>query len=33
MQRGGKQGQHTEALSYLLAEMQVLPRTHPEAVW
>jgi ring-1,2-phenylacetyl-CoA epoxidase subunit PaaC len=33
MQRGGKQGLHTEALSYLLAEMQVLPRSHPEAVW
>jgi ring-1,2-phenylacetyl-CoA epoxidase subunit PaaC len=33
MQRGGKQGVHTEALSYLLAEMQVLPRSHPEATW
>jgi ring-1,2-phenylacetyl-CoA epoxidase subunit PaaC len=33
MQRGGKQGVHTEALSYLLAEMQMLPRQHPEAVW
>jgi len=33
MQRGGKQGSHTEALSYLLSEMQVLPRAHPEAVW
>jgi ring-1,2-phenylacetyl-CoA epoxidase subunit PaaC len=33
MQRGGKRGAHTEALSYLLAEMQVLPRSMPEAVW
>jgi len=33
MQRGGKQGIHTEALSYLLAEMQVLPRSHPAATW
>ena len=33
MQRGGKQGIHTEQLGYLLAEMQVLPRAYPEAVW
>jgi ring-1,2-phenylacetyl-CoA epoxidase subunit PaaC len=33
MQRGGKQGVHTEALDYLLAEMQALPRAMPEAVW
>jgi len=33
MQRGGKQGRHSEALGYLLAEMQVLPRSYPEAVW
>jgi ring-1,2-phenylacetyl-CoA epoxidase subunit PaaC len=33
MQRGGKQGRHTEGLSYLLAEMQVLPRSHPSASW
>jgi ring-1,2-phenylacetyl-CoA epoxidase subunit PaaC len=33
MQRGGKQGLHTEDLGYLLAEMQVLPRTHPGAKW
>ncbi|HEY5341902.1 MAG TPA: 1,2-phenylacetyl-CoA epoxidase subunit PaaC [Candidatus Aquilonibacter sp.] len=33
MQRGGKHGRHSEALSYLLAEMQVLPRSQPEAVW
>ncbi|EIT71619.1 1,2-phenylacetyl-CoA epoxidase subunit PaaC [Hydrocarboniphaga effusa] len=33
MQRGGKQGRHTEALSYLLAEMQSLKRAHPGAAW
>ncbi len=33
MQRGGKQGVHTEALGYVLAEMQVLPRAMPEATW
>jgi len=33
MQRGGKQGRHTEALSYMLAEMQVLPRSYPGAQW
>ena len=33
MQRGGKQGLHSEHLSYLLAEMQTLPRTYPDAVW
>jgi ring-1,2-phenylacetyl-CoA epoxidase subunit PaaC len=31
--RGGKQGVHTEHLSHLLAEMQVLPRSHPDAHW
>lgn len=30
---GGREGQHTEHLSRLLAEMQVLPRIHPEAAW
>jgi ring-1,2-phenylacetyl-CoA epoxidase subunit PaaC len=30
---GGRDGQHTEALSYLLAEMQVLHRAHPGARW
>ncbi len=29
----GKEGQHTEHLSYLLAEMQSLARAHPEAKW
>jgi ring-1,2-phenylacetyl-CoA epoxidase subunit PaaC len=33
MQRGGKQGRHGEALSYMLAEMQVLPRSYPGAQW
>lgn len=33
MQKGGKQGIHTEHLGYLLAEMQVLPRTYPGARW
>jgi ring-1,2-phenylacetyl-CoA epoxidase subunit PaaC len=32
-QRGGKNGRHTEHLGYLLAEMQVLPRTYPGAHW
>lgn len=31
--RGGKQGVHTEHLSRLLAEMQVLPRAYPDARW
>lgn len=30
---GGRQGFHTEHLGHLLAEMQVLPRTHPGAKW
>ena len=30
---GGRSGTHTEALSYLLAEMQVLHRAHPGARW
>lgn len=29
----GKAGLHGEHLDFLLAEMQVLPRAHPEAVW
>lgn len=33
MHKGGKEGMHTEHLSYMLAEMQVLPRTHPNATW
>mgnify|MGYP003633053055 CR=1 FL=1 len=31
--RGGRAGKHSEHLSHMLAEMQVLPRAHPEAVW
>ncbi len=33
MQRGGKQGRHTEHLGYLLAEMQFLQRAYPGAQW
>ncbi|MBH5323446.1 1,2-phenylacetyl-CoA epoxidase subunit PaaC [Aurantiacibacter sediminis] len=32
-QTGGRQGNHTEHLSTMLAEMQVLPRRYPEATW
>jgi ring-1,2-phenylacetyl-CoA epoxidase subunit PaaC len=31
--RGGRDGIHTEALGYLLAEMQHLHRAHPGATW
>jgi ring-1,2-phenylacetyl-CoA epoxidase subunit PaaC len=31
--RAGKQGVHSEHLSRMLAEMQVLPRTYPDAIW
>lgn len=30
---GGREGVHTEHLGHLLAEMQVLARSHPGAVW
>jgi ring-1,2-phenylacetyl-CoA epoxidase subunit PaaC len=30
---GGRQGVHTEAMGYLLAEMQHLHRSHPGARW
>ncbi|MBB6626462.1 phenylacetate-CoA oxygenase subunit PaaC [Nocardioides sp. KIGAM211] len=30
---GGRQGRHTEQMGYLLAEMQHLARSHPEASW
>jgi ring-1,2-phenylacetyl-CoA epoxidase subunit PaaC len=30
---GGRQGQHSEHLGYVLAEMQVLAREHPGASW
>jgi ring-1,2-phenylacetyl-CoA epoxidase subunit PaaC len=32
-QRGGRQGSHSEHLSHLLAEMQVVHRAHPDASW
>ena len=32
-QTGGRTGQHSEQLSQLLEEMQVLPRTYPNAKW
>jgi len=33
MQRGSRDGIHTENLGYILAEMQSLPRSMPEAKW
>jgi ring-1,2-phenylacetyl-CoA epoxidase subunit PaaC len=33
MQRGGKQGRHTERLGYILAEMQSLQRAYPGVEW
>lgn len=33
MQKGGKAGIHTEHFGYMLAEMQYLQRTYPNAVW
>lgn len=33
MQKGSRNGIHTEHLGFLLAEMQVLPRMYPEAKW
>jgi ring-1,2-phenylacetyl-CoA epoxidase subunit PaaC len=33
VQRGGKQGRHTERLGYILAEMQFLQRAYPGAEW
>ncbi|MEN9684338.1 MAG: phenylacetate-CoA oxygenase subunit PaaC [Bacteroidota bacterium] len=33
MHAGGKQGQHTEHLGYILAEMQFLQRAYPNAIW
>ena len=31
--RTGRDGLHTEALSRLLAEMQVVARAHPQGLW
>jgi ring-1,2-phenylacetyl-CoA epoxidase subunit PaaC len=33
MHTGGKTGQHTEALGYLLAEMQYVQRSFPGCEW
>ncbi|MFC5475845.1 1,2-phenylacetyl-CoA epoxidase subunit PaaC [Paraherbaspirillum soli] len=33
MQKGGKQGVHTEHMGYLLAEMQFMQRAYPGAQW
>lgn len=33
VQKGGKQGYHTEHLGYILADMQYLQRTYPGATW
>ncbi|SHN27129.1 ring-1,2-phenylacetyl-CoA epoxidase subunit PaaC [Duganella sacchari] len=33
MQKGGKQGRHSEHLGYILAEMQFLQRAYPGATW
>ncbi len=33
MRTGGRAGQHSEHLGYLLAEMQFLPRAYPDATW
>lgn len=32
-QSGGRLGRHSEAMGFLLAELQHIPRTHPGAVW
>jgi ring-1,2-phenylacetyl-CoA epoxidase subunit PaaC len=31
--RGGRHGAHTEALGHMLAEMQIVARSHPGAAW
>jgi ring-1,2-phenylacetyl-CoA epoxidase subunit PaaC len=33
MQRGGREGKHTEHLGHLLAEMQIVARSFPGAAW
>ena len=33
MQRGGRDGRHTEHLGHMLAEMQIVARSHPGASW
>ena len=31
--RGGRRGRHTEFLGHMLAEMQIVARSHPGATW
>ena len=33
MQRGGRSGRHTEHLGHMLAEMQIVARSNPGALW
>jgi ring-1,2-phenylacetyl-CoA epoxidase subunit PaaC len=33
MQRGGRDGRHTEHLGHMLSEMQIVARSHPGASW
>ena len=33
MQRGGRDGRHTEHLGHMLAEMQIVARSYPGAAW
>jgi ring-1,2-phenylacetyl-CoA epoxidase subunit PaaC len=33
MQRGGRDGRHTEHLGHMLSEMQIVARSHPGATW
>ncbi len=33
MARGGKRGVHSEQFGYLLAQLQILPRSYPGAAW
>jgi ring-1,2-phenylacetyl-CoA epoxidase subunit PaaC len=33
MQKGSRKGLHSEHLSYILSEMQAIPRMHPNAKW
>lgn len=33
MQQGGRVGRHTEHLGHMLAEMQIVARSHPGAAW
>jgi ring-1,2-phenylacetyl-CoA epoxidase subunit PaaC len=33
MQRGGREGRHLEHLGHMLAEMQIVARSHPGASW